>query len=146
MLSMIFNGGPWAEATKSQPTYAKFAAAWEDLEARKKEGNNESNVPANTGKMFTAITKPALRSLILRMLHPDPEKRISIQEAVNEGWVKLIDCCAFDGDDEQTVTEIDASKKCGKAAKKTIAKSHHHIPPEKHWVPQHRFDMGDGWY
>ena len=147
LLSMMFGGGPWCEASKSQPAYAKFADSWDKFEAKKAEGKAmDACVPADPGPMFKAITKPALRSLILKMMHPVPEKRIRIQDAVNEGWVKLIECCAHDEIEGASAKEIDASKKTsGKAAKMVVTKSHHHQPPEKHWAPQHRFDMGEGW-
>ena len=145
LLTMKFHGQPWSQASKSQPAYAKFVEAWDRLEASRQEGlPTEANVPKDPGPLFKAITKPALRTLILKMMHPRPEKRIRIQDAVNDRWVKMIECCAHDEDDRETTKPIDASKGSSCKISKNVKRSHNHLPPAKNWVPQHRFDLGDG--
>ncbi|MCJ1388679.1 hypothetical protein MMC18_001528 [Xylographa bjoerkii] len=145
LLTMMFHGQPWPQATKSQPSYAKFVEAWDRLEASRQQGvSTEANVPKDPGPMFKAVAKPALRTLILKMMHPRPEKRIRIQDAVNDRWVKMIECCAHDEDDRETTKTIDASKGSSCKISKNVKRSHNHLPPPKNWVPQHRFDLGDG--
>jgi len=104
----------------------------------------EPSVPKDPGPVSKAITKPALRILILKMMHPHPEKRIRIQDAVNDRWVKMIECCAHDEDDKETTKLIDASKGSSCKISKNVKRSHNHLPPARNWVPQHRFDLGDG--
>ncbi|MCJ1295218.1 hypothetical protein MMC34_006780 [Xylographa carneopallida] len=145
LLTMMFHGQPWSQASKSQPSYAKFVEAWERLEASRREGvSMEANVPKDPGPVFKAITKPALRILILKMMHPSSEQRIRIQDAVNDRWVKMIECCAHDEDDREATKPIDASKGSSCRISKNVKRSHNHLPPARNWVPQHRFDLGDG--
>ena len=98
------------------------------------------------GPVFSTLTKPVLRSLLLRMMHPDPVKRISIQDAVKDRWVKQIDCCCADEYGKE-LGAIDATSNtsCKLASKMVIKKCHHHLPQKESKVPQHRFDMGHGW-
>ena len=142
---MMFQGQPWTEASRSHANYVKYASAWDKLQVDPTSSDKaDPRVPASPGPMFKAISKPALKLLILRMMNPIPDKRATIQEVVKEGWVKMIDCCAHDDVDGEASQEIDASKGC-KIRKMVIAKSHNHQPPEKHWAPRHNFDLGDGW-
>lgn len=85
---------------------------------------------------------------MLRMLHPDPSKRITIHDALNDRWVKSIESCCKDPKElENVVTSIDVADKGSSklAGKMIIQKMHNHLPPEKKRMPQHRFDMGHGY-
>ena len=94
------------------------------------------------------LNKLGLKSLLLRMMHPDPEKRISIHDAIGDRWVKTVDCCGLEGymtgGQEQTI-DAAGSGSCKLAGKLSVKKMHNHLPPTKSKVPMHRFDMGDGW-
>jgi len=86
------------------------------------------------GKLFSALHKEALRRLLLRMLHPNPEKRATMQEVLADRWMKIVECCCPEpGDLVRCVTCIDAAGKgSGKLASKMIVqKMHHHIPVDK---------------
>ncbi|MCJ1474017.1 hypothetical protein MMC13_002675 [Lambiella insularis] len=146
LLTMMFHGQPWTQASKSQPAYAKFADAWDTtLKAEEQGATTDGGVPKDPGRMFKAVAKPALRILLLKMMNPFPERRIRIQDAVNDRWVKMIECCAHDEDTGETAKTIDASKGSSCRLSKNVKRSHNHLPPAKNWVPQHRFDMGEGW-
>ena len=147
---MHFGGQPWSEASMKDSMYAKYANAWEKFMKTHPEGKIvDTEMPTGIGKVFNAITKPALRLLLLKMLHPIPEKRISIQDALADRWLKGVECCVDYDDDQLKPKEIDASKhgKCG-FGKLAIRKCHNHLPPppkSKVHMPHYSFDMGDGW-
>lgn len=147
---MIHKGNPWPSADRSQPheNYAKFLAGWDLFVKEHPEGLITGEETPVCGPIFANLGKNVIRILLLKMLHPDPAKRISIEETVRDRWVKQIDCCCLDGNENETVGCIDASGKasCKLASKMSIKKSHHHLPPKESKIPQHRFDMGHGWY
>ncbi|MCJ1311569.1 hypothetical protein MMC25_005242 [Agyrium rufum] len=103
--------------------------------------------PTNIGKIFTMLNKQGLKLLILKMLHPDPEARIKIQDILNDRWLKGVDCC-IEYEDAGAKGKLDVSKKSGVSKATAVRRNHHHTPPppkSKLHLPQHRFDMGDGW-
>ena len=149
LLCMIHKGNPWPSADRSHPhgNFSKFLAGWDRfLEAYPEGRVTDSEVPV-CGPIFSNLSKPVLRNLLLKMLHPDPMKRISIQDAVKDRWVKQIDCCCMEDYGTEILAAIDATSKssCKLAAKMSIKKSHHHLPQKESKIPQHRFDMGHGW-
>jgi protein-serine/threonine kinase len=84
------------------------------------------------GRIFTTFPKKGMNQLILKMLHPDAEVRISIEEALNDRCVKTIDCCSPDIDNEvDTDTSIFnvVHKDSLRAARKKMQKMHRHLPP-----------------
>lgn len=154
-ITMYFGGQPWKEAAPTQPMYAKYTAAWDKFLQTHPDGEiKDCEYPMNAGPLFSAIDKPALKLLILKMLNPNPEKRVKIQDVVGNRWLKTVDCCVSDEDEmlgckspNGQPTVIDASK-CSSVKKLAVKKVHHHQPPPKQskiHLPQHRFDMGDGW-
>jgi hypothetical protein len=76
------------------------------------------------------INPPALRRILLQMLNPDPAKRITISEVINNRWVKNVECCQLESYDEQAQF-IDATKKdySGRVSAKRIF-CHTHLPPK----------------
>jgi serine/threonine protein kinase len=68
--------------------------------------------------------------LIYRMLHLDPSKRITMQEALSDKWVQSIEVCNVDGGRGCEGSEIDAG--CKAAAKQVVKagvhRLHHHLP------------------
>ncbi|KAI9138251.1 kinase-like domain-containing protein [Paraphysoderma sedebokerense] len=73
--AMTYQGIPWRHAAPDDPNYAYFLA-------HRKGG-------------FDAIDKLPLgaQSLLNRILEPDPKKRITIPEILNDEWFKNIDVC-----------------------------------------------------
>ena len=150
---MIHSGSPWAAADRAHPdaNYAKFLAGWDRFYAAHPDGLITGEETPCCGRLFSTLAKVVIKTLVLRMLHPDPTKRISIHEALGDRWVKQIDCCCDDATATATATDgagsIDAAGKgSGRVAgRMIIRKSHHHLPPKESKIPQHRFDMGHGW-
>jgi hypothetical protein len=45
---------------------------------------------------FAHLDSPAIKRLMLKMLYPSPDRRISIQDAISDRWVKTVDCCSVE--------------------------------------------------
>jgi protein-serine/threonine kinase len=148
-LTMTFGGSPWQAAKPEYEYYAKFKKGWDDWLVMHPDGQitNSADGHPKCGKIFSVISPPPLKRLLMRMLHPQPDKRITIQEVMNTNCIKNIDCCCPDSYDDPARV-IDTSKASANAVK-TRQYLHHHIPPkpDKKYITafQHRFDMGDGW-
>ena len=150
---MQFGGPPWTEASKTSPQYSKFISVWDNWLSMHPDGQvTENEYPRGTLRLFQEV-KPVMKILLLKMLHPNPEKRIKIQDVMNDRWLKAVDCCTLEGyegigDPNTKDAAIDASKVKSCKLKKAVQKPHNHLPPppkSKVHLPQHRFDMGDGW-
>ena len=155
-ITLLFGGQPWAEASTAQPMYAKFHNAYAKFVAESASGGviTETETVGYCGPAFALLPKPAVRTILLKMLHPDPAKRASIMDVVNDRWVKTIECCSDEGECDGAGgkagaeggcerMEFDASK--ARTRGMTIVKCHNHLPPKQSKIPQHRFDMGDGY-
>ncbi|KAI9812770.1 MAG: hypothetical protein M1827_004526 [Pycnora praestabilis] len=146
-LTMFHGGSPWSIAERSQDNYQKFAVGWDTWLSWNPEGtiNEGPDGMPNCGPIINRLESPAIKRLMLRMLHPNPVKRVSILDVVNDRWVKTIDCCSIE-DPTASVSVIDVTSKnsCKLASKGTVIKMHNHLPPKESKMPQHRFDMGDG--
>jgi protein-serine/threonine kinase len=147
LLTLWHSGTPWSAAERKDPRYEKFAAGWDKFFAEHPDHLVTEDAQPKVGQIISTLPSPGMRRLLLQMLHPDPEKRISIQQAVHDRWVKSIDCCCVDEElVKNAVKSIDAAGKkgCKMASKMVVRKCHNHFPPAKTRLPQHRFDMGDG--
>lgn len=113
--------------------YAKFMAGWDDFLLKKPDGIVTETEYPSCGRIFSALPKAALKRLVLRMLHPDPERRITIHDALGDRWVSRIECCCPDPKDTvKPVNSIDAAKGSGQLAGQVkVQKVHNHLPPEK---------------
>ncbi|KAK8070458.1 kinase domain containing protein [Apiospora hydei] len=81
---------------------------------------------------FDICVKPlALRRLLLKMLNPDPAKRLTMAEVVNTRWFKTIECCQMDTYDDP-IKFIDASKKNATISSAGKIYCHNHLPPQNH--------------
>jgi protein-serine/threonine kinase len=129
-----------AQNIASNTEYLKFLECWKKFTVTHPDGlitrgdNGYPDVrPAfGTAKMEKLLPNTAIKRLILRMLHPDPKKRITIEEVLNDRVVKDIECCALDPRDDPTTRQaIDASGThgCRAAKKMEITKQHKHLPP-----------------
>lgn len=148
-LTMTFGGSPWPAAERSHSFYQKYAAGWDAWLAKHPDGvitdDPDEGMP-KCGPIFAHLDTPAIKRLMLKMLHPIPEKRISIQDALGDRWVKTIDCCSLeDYTSKDSTIDVAGSKSCKLASKLGVKKMHNHLPPAKQRMPQHRFDMGHGW-
>jgi serine/threonine protein kinase len=83
--------------------------------------------------MDVGVSPPALRRLLLQMLNPDPQKRISIEGVINNRWMKNVECCQVESYDDPTQI-IDATKRDTNVFKNGNKKifCHNHLPPKSH--------------
>ncbi|KAK2796503.1 hypothetical protein FQN50_009516 [Emmonsiellopsis sp. PD_5] len=149
-VTLHYGGCPWTAADAQYPNYAKFINGWNKwLETNDPDTEiAEDNYP-RCGPVTKYIGHMGMKRLILRMLHPIPSQRATIQDVMTDRYFKVIDCCAPEPlDESKIITSIDAAGKgsCKLANKMLVQKAHKHLPPpEKKFLPQHRFDMGDGY-
>jgi protein-serine/threonine kinase len=157
---MTYGGGPWAAARPSDKNYARFKGGWDAWLPKHSDGliTDTAGGAPMCGPLFAPekLGGPALKRVLLKMLHPNPDKRISVHEVLQTGFVKGIECCSPESYEDEDYA-IDASTgKCfthGKTASKmavskAIQRKHTHLPGKPHKTPEifkHRFDMGDGY-
>jgi protein-serine/threonine kinase len=131
-LTMTFGGCPWQAAKIEFEYYARFKRGWDQWLLEHPDGQFVDGPDGHPkcGKLFSLIDPPSIKRLILRMLHPMPDKRITIREVMRTSCIRNIDCCCPDTYDDPKVP-FDAAKpnQCVKFAptKKFL---HHHIPPK----------------
>jgi serine/threonine protein kinase len=144
-LTMFHGGNVWQKADRSDPQYQKFAEGWDESLAKFPDMPVDENNYPNCGHFISALPNAGQRRLILKMLYPIPERRITIREALKDRVVKNIECCVAEEDPDAPVGIDFASKEgCKMAAKMKVQKKHNHQPPPVKRMPQHKFDMGDG--
>ena len=142
-LTLMLNGNPWQSASKKELNYQLFSDGWTTFLARCPDDPLDENNHPQCGSPFNALTN-SQRRCILRMLHPDPRRRCTIDDALHDRWVRVIDCCS---PAPGTTNGIDVSKDCSKAmSKMKVQAKHDHLPApvKRSSFIQHRFDMGDG--
>lgn len=138
MIYMIFNACLWDKAeTPNTATYEKLVSGWRALDAKKAaDPDFDAIYPAIPA--FELFVKPvALRRTLLQMLHPNPEKRITMEEVVTSRWMKGVECCQPESYEDPTQL-IDASKKgCMKSGTGNKIFCHNHLPPQatSHGLP-----------
>lgn len=132
MLCMCANGCLWEKAVLGVSViYDNLVYAWEKWDSNHPLGSAITETDYPTVSYFdTHIKPPALRRLLLSMLHPDPAQRISIAGVVHNRWLKVVECCQGDTFESDAV-EIDASKSPG-LCQKSKAIFHNHQPPQAH--------------
>ncbi|KIX10045.1 uncharacterized protein Z518_01126 [Rhinocladiella mackenziei CBS 650.93] len=145
-MTMFLGGNPWQSASKSEVNYALFWEGWRAFLERFSDSPIDENTYPQCGPIFNALPSHSQRRCILKMLHPHPEKRCSIREALNGRWIKGVDCCSPEEIGATLSNGIDVSKMgCHQVvAKMKVQAKHDHLPPPIKRLPQHRFDMGDG--
>jgi len=140
MLHLIFGGAIWHRADyndSKQLNYRALVDGWETCTENKREdpevGITETDYPRV--KAFLHVSPTPLRRLLLHMLHPDPNKRITMADVINNRWVKNIECCQLESYDDPAKT-IDASKKTYLNMNRTNGQRkifcHNHLPPKEH--------------
>ncbi|CZR63699.1 related to serine/threonine-specific protein kinase [Phialocephala subalpina] len=121
------NGVLWNEAIPgTNSSYDELVRGWDKWMAKHDGGANISGVDYPHVNFFDKfVNPPALRRLLLAMLHPDPAKRVSVSQVANNGWLKGIECCQPDSNGPCT---INISKP--KVFTKVV--QHNHLPPKHH--------------
>jgi serine/threonine protein kinase len=134
MIHLIFGGAMWIRAVPGDdnPNYQSLVKGWAKWGAK-----NDKDADRDVTEMdyphvmaFDQFVKPpALRRILLQMLHPDPSKRISIEGVTNNRWMKNVECCQLESYEDPTRT-IDASKKtCLQRSGQRKIYCHNHLPP-----------------
>ena len=150
-LTLCLNGQPWQSTSKHELNYRLFMEGWEAFLNRSPDGPIDENSYPSCGPIFAQLTSNGQRRCILRMLHPDPEHRCTINDALHDRWVKKVECCSPDleqaGSDSSASSAIDVAVEgsCALMKKMKIQAKHNHTPPERNIIPQHRFSMGHGY-
>ncbi|KAK0725704.1 kinase-like domain-containing protein [Lasiosphaeris hirsuta] len=139
MLNLIFGAPLWrrAEARSGEnppahPNYFALVRGWERWKAKHPEPDavlTEKDYPF-VQAFDICIKPPALRRVLLQMLNPDPEKRITIADVVKNRWVKGIECCQLESYDDPSLC-IDASKKASLKCGGSRTYCHNHLPPKE---------------
>jgi len=146
-MCMAFSGNLWSVPDEKNDNYRVFMKGWKVwMEKFPKTTPSEETEYPKCGNFMKFIGAPAIKKLVLRMMHPDPDSRITIHDALSSAIIKGAECCSPESFEDMNVT-IDASKWC---SKKTAVKmfKHSHLPPKDNKVGKvltHRFDMGDGY-
>ncbi|PLB45852.1 kinase-like protein [Aspergillus steynii IBT 23096] len=88
--------GQWETATPSDRFYAHYMKKWAPYNKSFWDTLPDWVSDAETrhfGPNFYAIPDRHLRRLLLKMLHPDPAKRLTISQALDHPFVRGIECC-----------------------------------------------------
>lgn len=135
---LMYGGFPWTKATLDTPMYLDFVNRYnqwlDEHNDTDRVAEDGYDVPAT--RSFSKFKKPQQR-LMYRMTHPDPTKRITIQQAIDDKWVQSIECCTLDEHQDYSPGVIDATAKdaCRTAGKCGVKKMHNHLPPPKRSLP-----------
>ncbi len=137
---LFLSASPWQRATKDNLDYAVFAMGWTMFTRRFGTITIDENCHPHCGPIFDALPSDSMRRCSLKMLHPDPDRRCTIKDALNDRWVRTIECCSREGA-EPVPGIIDVSKT---GCKMKVQPRHDHLPPPIKRLPRCSFDLGDG--
>lgn len=131
MIYLTFGGAIWSRAEKGNTHYDKLVKGWNNWYAKHPEADaviSDTDYP-KCYAMDVGVSPPALRRLLLQMLNPNPQKRITISEVLNNRWMKGVECCQVESYDDPAL-KIDATKK--DTTKNGVKKifCHNHLPPK----------------
>lgn len=124
-ITLFFHGIPWRIAKPEDPDYAKFLAGWHKFLLRNPKGKITKRESPSCGRAFAALPHTGVMRLILKMLHPDPDMRVSIQAALQDRAMRGVVCCSPDVDDQEA--EPDAMDDGDIHTE--IKRKHNHLPP-----------------
>ncbi|KAI0419123.1 kinase-like domain-containing protein [Xylaria grammica] len=134
MIYLVFGANIWEKAQAGlagpgQKNYNDLVLGWEKTDAKKIAKPDVAKDAYPKLPPFEYFVKPlALRRLLLNMLHPDPKKRITMNDVITNRWMKNVECCQLESYDDP-VKYIDVSKKdCMKSSNGKIF-CHNHLPP-----------------
>jgi protein-serine/threonine kinase len=151
-INLAIGGGTWNAAKPEDPHYRHFAEAWDAWEAKHPEHDGHVNDLAGgaptCGYVFTQemLGTPGIKRMILKMMNPDPAKRVTIREVLNSPLMRGVECCCPEGNDtdesgpsEGAKLERSTTGDClvnSKKWSKTVLRKHNHVPPKEHKTPQ----------
>lgn len=134
MIYMTFGGAIWSRAEAGNLHYDKLVTGWNKWNKKHEEEKDaaitDTDYP-NCYALDVGVNPPALRRILLQMLNPNPNSRISVYEVITNRWVKNIECCQLESYDDPKIV-IDVTKKDygGKSGSKIFC--HNHLPPKSH--------------
>ncbi|KAK9383457.1 kinase-like domain-containing protein [Kockiozyma suomiensis] len=135
---ITFGGHPFAKADMSDARYKEYVEKLEKFYNKHPDADFSSSDCEDfpNVRMLTPFSN-ACRRLILRMLEPDPKKRITAQQALNDSFVHRIELCCMttdaDMDPAAQGVVIDATDKNSQKnfSKAPIRRSHSHFANSK---------------
>jgi serine/threonine protein kinase len=145
-ITMTFGGCPWQAAKSEFEYYARFKKGWREWLEDHPDGDLFDGISGypKCGKLFNMIEGPAIRHLILRMLHPMPEKRITIREVLNTSLIRNVDCCAPESFEDPRCCSSGIRPSSAHGRLSPRKPQHHHIPPRpEHKSRVHIFEVGE---
>lgn len=145
-ITMTFGGCPWQAAKSEFEYYARFKRGWQDWLKEHPDGDlfEGPNGYPKCGKLFNMIEGPAIRHLILRMLHPIPEKRITIREVLNTSLIQNADCCCPESFEDPKCCSNSTRPSSAHGRSSPKRPLHHHVPPKpEHKSRVHIFEVGE---
>jgi len=149
-LTLYHNGQPWQSASEAELNFAAFCEGWDAFLTRTPDSVpvDENSYP-QCGPLFSKLPNHGQKRCILKMLHPDPDRRCTINDALADRWIKKVECCAPEALASESVMapggfDVSSKESCRAAAKMHVQAKHDHLPPPVKRLPQHRFDLGDG--
>ncbi|KAI0476401.1 kinase-like protein [Xylariaceae sp. FL0804] len=136
MIYLTFNGPLWEKAEETPGPnsggYNQLVTAWAKLDA--KRAKDPAAVDKDIFPKFDAfeciVETIPLRRMLLNMLHPNPKKRITMEQVMRKPWMKSIECCQYENYDGP-VKPIDAYKKNGARGSHNKIFCHNHLPPKR---------------
>jgi len=132
MIHLIFGGTIWSKADPRDANYASLVNGWAEWDQSHADQEGDAEVTdtdyPHVLPFDRFIKPPALRRILLKMLNPNPAKRISIAYVLGHRWLRSVECCQLESYDDPVLI-IDASKKnpTKSGAKKIFC--HNHLPP-----------------
>jgi len=130
---VIMFGGPLWYSTEmnNNPHFERYVKSFQEWQEENPDGEMRIDGTFPRHPALRSL-KPSAMKLAYRMLHLDPSKRITIQEALNDKWVQQIETCNVDGNMGCGDRQVDAGCKsaCRQVVKAGVHRLHHHLPPQ----------------
>ena len=110
MIYLTFGGAIWQRAAPGNEHYDALVRGWDKWYSKHDADACITDTDYPHHKAFDLmVSPPALRRVLLQMLNPDPNKRISMKEVINNRWMKNVECCQLESYDDPSQI-IDATK------------------------------------
>lgn len=121
LLTLIIGGTPWPEASTDIKNFNIYCASWDEWLDGRADGvlDPDKRLPKfGSSKEFALLGDQGTKCLAFGLLHPDPEKRWSAQQALEFPTVVDYPCCQQNGYSDDIRTR----------QRKAL---HNHVPPKK---------------
>ncbi|KAK9469276.1 HAL protein kinase [Lipomyces arxii] len=134
---LTFGGHPFTKADNSDERYVAYHNTISDFhkEFPDVDFTDSETTELPKFRMFAPYSL-ACRRLLLRMLDPDPTRRCTIYEALNDSFTNRVEICCITADndqDQETMGLVDASDKNSHKmmAKAQVRRVHNHLNGNK---------------